>query len=108
MSNVIINKKDNVGVCLSGNEKIPAGHKYALSDGSSVLVWNIDDLTIGTKELPVDFLADGNIQLKYADVKVNGNAAQVKYRFFWFRSYGSLADLESYLAETGLTYEKVK
>ncbi len=32
MSNVIINKKDNVGVCLSGNEKIPAGHKYALSD----------------------------------------------------------------------------
>ena len=30
MSNVIINEKDNVGVCLDGNEKIPAGHKYAL------------------------------------------------------------------------------
>lgn len=30
MKTVIINEKDNVGVCLDGNEKIPAGHKYAL------------------------------------------------------------------------------
>ncbi len=30
MKNVIINEKDNVGVCLDGTEKIPAGHKYAL------------------------------------------------------------------------------
>lgn len=27
---MIIDKKDNVGVCLDGNESIPAGHKYAL------------------------------------------------------------------------------
>ena len=32
MKNVIINEKDNVGVCLNGNEQIPAGHKYALSN----------------------------------------------------------------------------
>lgn len=32
MKTVIINKKDNVGVCLDGNEQIPAGHKYALCD----------------------------------------------------------------------------
>ncbi len=32
MKNVIINEKDNVGVCLDGTEKIPAGHKYALCD----------------------------------------------------------------------------
>jgi altronate hydrolase len=32
MENVIINKKDNVGVCLDGTEKIPAGHKYALRE----------------------------------------------------------------------------
>ena len=32
MNSVIINEKDNVGVCLDGNEKIPAGHKYALCD----------------------------------------------------------------------------
>ncbi len=30
MKSVIINKKDNVGVCLDGSDKIPAGHKYAL------------------------------------------------------------------------------
>ena len=30
MKSVIIHKKDNVGVCLDGSEKIPAGHKYAL------------------------------------------------------------------------------
>ncbi len=29
MKNVIINEKDNVGVCLDGTETIPAGHKYA-------------------------------------------------------------------------------
>ena len=32
MKTVIINKKDNVGVCLDGSDKIPAGHKYALQD----------------------------------------------------------------------------
>ncbi|MBQ8374213.1 MAG: altronate dehydratase [Clostridia bacterium] len=30
MEKVIINEKDNVGVCLNGEGKIPAGHKYAL------------------------------------------------------------------------------
>lgn len=30
MKSVIINEKDNVGVCLDGSDKIPAGHKYAL------------------------------------------------------------------------------
>ena len=32
MKTVIINERDNVGVYLDGNEKIPAGHKYALCD----------------------------------------------------------------------------
>lgn len=32
MKTVIINERDNVGVCLDGNERIPAGHKYALCD----------------------------------------------------------------------------
>ena len=35
MKSVIINEKDNVGVCLDGNDKIPAGHKYALQDIST-------------------------------------------------------------------------
>lgn len=29
---VIINDKDNVGINLAGNDKIPAGHKFALRD----------------------------------------------------------------------------
>ena len=29
---VIINDKDNVGVSLTGDDKIPAGHKFALRD----------------------------------------------------------------------------
>ncbi len=32
MKTIIINEKDNVGVCLEGTENIPAGHKYALKD----------------------------------------------------------------------------
>lgn len=30
--NVIINEKDNVGISLTGNDTIPAGHKFALCD----------------------------------------------------------------------------
>lgn len=30
MNTIIINEKDNVGVCLDGTDTIPAGHKYAL------------------------------------------------------------------------------
>ena len=30
MKRVVINERDNVGVCLDGNAQIPAGHKYAL------------------------------------------------------------------------------
>ncbi len=32
---IIINEKDNVGVCLVGNKQIPAGHKFALRDISA-------------------------------------------------------------------------
>lgn len=32
MKSVIIHPKDNVGVCLEGSDKIPAGHKFALRD----------------------------------------------------------------------------
>lgn len=32
MKSVIINKKDNIGVCLEENNLIPVGHKYALND----------------------------------------------------------------------------
>ena len=62
--------------------------------------------------IPEDFLADGNVQVKMANVKKGGVAVQEPYRFFWFRSFGTLEDLESYLDEctqsTGLTFNKIK
>ena len=32
MKKIIINERDNVGVCLENINDIPIGHKYALSD----------------------------------------------------------------------------
>lgn len=87
-------------------------HKYSCSDGSAVIVYDISAQIVGTKQLPEDFLADGNVAIKIAEVKKNGQAVQEPYRFFWFRTFGSLEDLETYLSEctssTGLTYTKVK
>lgn len=87
-------------------------HKYSCSDGSAVIVYDISAQKVGGKQIPEDFLADGNVQIKMANVKKDGTAVQDTYRFFWFRTFGSLEDLETYLAEctssTGLTYTKVK
>jgi hypothetical protein len=94
----------------NGNRKFV--HKYLLSDGSVVLVYDFTTQKIKTTEIPADFLADGNVTFKICDFKKDGAAAQATYKFFWFRAFGSLADLETYLddwsTETGLTYEKVK
>ena len=87
-------------------------HKYSCEDGSSVIVYDISAQIVGTKQLPEDFLADGNVAIKIAEVKKDGTAVQEPYRFFWFRTFGSLEDLETYLSEctssTGLTYTKIK
>lgn len=87
-------------------------HKYSCEDGSSVIVYDISAQIVGSKQLPEDFLADGNVQIKMANVKKAGQAVQDPYRFFWFRTFGSLEDLETYLSEcassTGLTYTKIK
>lgn len=95
-----------------GNDNRRFVNKYSLSDGSVVLVYDLSAQTIKTTEIPSDFLADGNVQFKICDFKKDGEAAQATYKFFWFQSFGSLADLETYLSEwsdeTGLTYEKVK
>lgn len=87
-------------------------HKYSCSDGSAVIVYDISAQKVGSKQLPEDFLADGNVAIKIAEVKKDGAAVQEPYRFFWFRTFGSLEDLETYLSErsssTGLTYTKIK
>ena len=87
-------------------------HKYSMSDGSVVLVYDFTTQKIKTQEIPADFLADGNLTFKICDFKKDGSAAVATYKFFWFRAFGSLDDLETYLSdwseETGLTYNKVK
>ncbi len=109
-SNFNFNNVSFAGEVGNGNRKFI--HKYSLSDGSEVFVYDLSLQTIKTTEIPSDFLADGNVQFKICDFKQSGAAAQATYKFFWFRSFGSLADLEAYLSDwsedTGLTYEKVK
>lgn len=83
--------------------------KYRCSDGSSIFVYDLSAQQVGNKFLPEDFHADGNLQLKYADVKLDGVAQQgVSYRFFGFRSFGSMEDLEEYLSQwsesTGISH----
>lgn len=92
-----------------GNAKNGWLKKYRCSDGSSIFVYDLSAQQVGEKMLPADFHADGYLQLKYADVKLNGLAASgASYRFFGFRSYGSLSDMEQALddwsAQTGITY----
>ncbi|MGM9786989.1 MAG: DUF4979 domain-containing protein [Candidatus Cryptobacteroides sp.] len=109
-SNFTFNGINFTGAIEGGFNK--AYHKYACSDGSAVIVYDLSVQGVGGKKIPEDFLADGNVQIKMANVKKDGVAVQDTYRFFWFRSFGSLEDLEEYLSDcttaTGLTYEKVK
>ena len=109
-SNFTFNAVNFTGSIQGGYNK--AYHKYSCSDGSAVIVYDLSVQSVGGKMIPEDFLADGNIQVKMANVKKDGVAVQEPYRFFWFRSFGTLEDLESYLDEctqsTGLTFNKIK
>lgn len=110
MANFKFNNVSFAGEVGGGNRTF--AHKYKLSDGSVVLAYDFSSQKIKKTEVPSDFLADGNIQFKICDFKKDNAAAQATYKFFWFRTFGSIADLESYLSDwsddTGLTYEKVK
>lgn len=109
-ANFKFNNVSFAGEIGNGNRKFV--HKYSLSDGSVVLVYDLSAQTMKAATIPSDFLADGNVQFKICDFKKGGTATQGTYKFFWFRTFGSMADLNTYLddwsTETGLTYEKVK
>lgn len=86
--------------------------KYKCSDGSSILIYDLSTqgfqsgglLPAGTVGVFTTF------QFKYADIKTPAKAEDVQYRFFWFMTFGSLDEMESYLQEwsqkTGITYEE--
>lgn len=113
--NIILNFSHNftfngtgfTGTVGNGNNKWVK--KFRCSDGSSIFIYDLSTQKVGSRMLPEDFHADGNLQLKYADVKLNGVAQQgVTYRFWGFRSFGSMSDMEDYLSEwseaSGITY----
>lgn len=89
--------------------------KYRCSDGSALIIYDLNQ-----QQFPNGgYLPEGKVaafttfQIKYADIN-KGNvfptlsASEVTYRFFWFHTFRSMAEMESYLqswsAQTGITY----
>lgn len=89
--------------------------KYKCSDGSAIIIWNLNEQQFPTG----GYLPEGKVasfttfQIKYADINKDNvfptiNADDVTYRFFWFHTFTSTAEMETWLAEwsekTGITY----
>ena len=85
--------------------------KYLCSDGSAIFVYDLDTQNFATGGA----FPDGTVgtfstfQIKYADIETAPDASSLMYRFFWFKTFASEADLNAFLtewsAETGITYE---
>ena len=85
--------------------------KYLCSDGSAIFVYDLDTQTFATGGA----FPDGTVgtfstfQIKYADIEAAPDASSLMYRFFWFKTFQSEEDLNTFLnewsAETGITYE---
>ena len=85
--------------------------KYLCSDGSAIFIYDLDTQTFATGGA----FPDGTVgtfstfQIKYADIETAPDASSLMYRFFWFKTFQSEEDLNTFLnewsAETGITYE---
>ena len=85
--------------------------KYLCSDGSAIFIYDLDTQTFATGGA----FPDGTVgtfstfQIKYADIETAPDASSLMYRFFWFKTFASEADLNAFLtewsAETGIKYE---
>ena len=85
--------------------------KYLCSDGSAIFVYDLDTQNFATGGA----FPDGTVgtfstfQIKYADIEAAPDASSLMYRFFWFKTFQSEEDLNTFLnewsAETGITYE---
>ena len=88
--------------------------KYLCSDGSAIFIYDLDTQTFATGGA----FPDGTVgtfstfQIKYADIETAPDASSLMYRFFWFKTFASEADLNAFLtewsAETGITYNKAE
>lgn len=86
--------------------------KYKCSDGSAILIY---DLSVQNFQngglLPAGTIGEfSTFQIKYADIKTPTAPELARYRFFWFMTFGSEAEMEAYLQDwsrqTGITYKK--
>ncbi|MBQ7877136.1 MAG: Ig-like domain-containing protein [Bacteroidales bacterium] len=96
--------------------------KYTCSDGSALLIYNLDDrqFKYGTSNddfewsvMPEEVVAHFNLfGLKYADiVKPDENTiTDISYRMFWFNTFEDEAEMNAYLTQwssrTGITYNE--
>lgn len=88
--------------------------KHLCSDGSAIFIYDLDTQTFATGGA----FPDGTVgtfstfQIKYADIETAPDASSLMYRFFWFKTFASEADLNAFLtewsAETGITYNKAE
>ena len=88
-----------------GNNKYSSDYKC--SDGSHVFVYDLSKVAFGTGGIaPTNESISFTIfQLKHADIKTVDH--QLKFNLYWFQTFKSEADLESYIKNVdGLTFEK--
>jgi len=90
--------------------------KYKCSDGSAILVYDLSEKAFDTGGiLPEGVTATlTTFQIKYADIR-NSDKSEIQdithmtYRYFWFHTFASMDDLNTYLAswstQTGISYE---
>jgi uncharacterized protein YjdB len=93
--------------------------KYKCSDGSSIIYYDLSTQgfgkTDGTNLLPAGSVGTfSTFQIKYADIRYPDKHDypadwDVHYRFFWFHTFKSEAEMTTYLnawsTETGITFE---
>lgn len=88
-----------------GNNKYSSDYKC--SDGSHVFVYDLSKVAFRTGGIaPTNETISFTVfQLKHADIKTVDH--QLKFNLYWFQSFKSMDDLESYIKNVdGLTFEK--
>ena len=84
--------------------------KLKCSDGSSILVYNIDEQNWqnGGKLPENDIAIFNHFKIGYADIAGIASVDQSDFRYFWFHTFKSMSEFENYLVDwsssTGITY----
>ena len=84
--------------------------KLKCSDGSSILVYNIDEQSWqnGGKLPENDIAIFNHFKIGYADIAGIASVDQSDFRYFWFHTFKSMSEFENYLVDwsssTGITY----